>query len=107
MEQTTKLTNILRDYPNTIISLRAADLSLFARQLVVEVRQEFERDLEVKSKEATGDINLFTAEEVKQILGISDSTLYRLGKSELLVPIWVGGQRRYTYDSLNRFLERR
>lgn len=107
MEQTTKLTNILRDYPNTIISVRAEDLMLFARQVVAEVRQEFEREQETKSREVADDINLFTAEDVKQILEISDSTLYRLAKSELLVPIWVGGQRRYTYDSLNRFLERR
>ena len=99
--------NILTELPNTIVSLKAEDLGHFARQLVAEVRLEFKREQEEKSKETAEDINLLTAEEVKQILEISDSTLYRLGKSGHLVPIWVGGQRRYTYDSLNRFLEGR
>ncbi len=99
--------SILTEHPNTIVSFKAEDLGHFARQLVAEVRLELKREQEEKSKETAEDINLLTAEEVKSILDISDSTLYRLGKSGILVPIWVGGQRRYTYDSLNRFLEGR
>lgn len=99
--------SLLTELPNTIVSLKAEDLGHFARQVVAEVRQEFEREQEEKSKETVENINLLTADEVKQILDISDSTLYRLGKSEVLVPIWVGGQRRYTVDSINRYLEGR
>lgn len=102
-----KIKSILTEHPNTIVSLKAEDLGLFARQVVSEVRQEFEREQEMKTKETVDKIDLLTAEEVKAILDISDSTLYRLGKSELLVPIWVGGQRRYAKADIDHFLERR
>lgn len=98
---------ILTELPNTIVSLRAEDLEIFARQIVSDARQEFDREQKLKAKETAENMELLTAADVKSILDISDSTLYRLARSELLVPIWVGGQRRYTYDSLTRFLEGR
>lgn len=93
---------LIREHPNTMLFVSAGDLGMFARQLLTSARQEFERQKEV---EARSTEEFLTAEEVKAILGISDSTLYRFVKSGILRATWVGGQRRWRKHDLEMFLK--
>ena len=100
-----ELTTVISEHPNTIICLKAGDLGLFARELAAEFHQTAEQ-IAQKNKEASRE-SLLDAEEVQAFLGISYSTLYRLSKAKILVPIWVGGQRRWRQSELERYLRRR
>lgn len=92
-ERTLDLLEILREFPDTTINVRAGDLAHFARQLLDEAMQEsrHKRAVDILDK---GD-ELLTSEMVKGILQISDSTLYRLAKAKILTPIYVGRQKRF------------
>ena len=95
--------DLIRERPNSIICVSAGDLSLFARQLLTSARQEYERRMEAEARSAE---EFLSAEEVKAILGISSSTLYRFDKSRILPATWVGGQRRWHKRDLDNFLKR-
>ena len=46
----------------------------------------------------------FTPEMVKTLLSISESTLYRMAKAKILIPVFVGGQKRYRRSDLDKIL---
>lgn len=93
---------ILREFPETSLTLHAGDLNHFARQLLAEARQEFERERAVAAQEKTEDY--LTSEMVKTLLRISESTLYRLAKTKILTPVFVGGQKRYKRSEIENLL---
>ena len=93
---------MLRERPNTMLCVSAGDLSLFARQLLTSARQEYERRMEAEARSAE---EFLSAEDVKAVLGISNSTLYRFDKSGILRATWVGGQRRWRKHDLELFLK--
>ena len=93
--------DLVRERPNTMICVSAGDLSLFARQLLTSARHEYERRMEAEARSAE---EFLSAEEVKAILGVSDSTLYRFNKSGILRATWIGGQRRWRKRDLEMFL---
>lgn len=95
---------MIRDYPGTILCLKADDLGHFADELISKSREKFLRE---RSQEESSNDKYFTADEVKKIYNISESTLYRLGKAGLLVPSMIGGQRRYSKVSLDNFAKSR
>lgn len=41
---------------------------------------------------------------VKNLLSISESTLYRMAKAKILIPVFVGGQKRYRRSDLDKIL---
>lgn len=43
-------------------------------------------------------------EMVKNLLSISESTLYRMAKAKILIPVFVGGQKRYRRSDLDKIL---
>lgn len=94
--------DLIRERPNTMICVSAGELSLFARELLTSARQEYERRMEAEARNAE---EYLSAEEVKAILGVSDSTLYRFGKSGILRATWVGGQRRWRKHDLDTLLK--
>ena len=102
MALTINILDVLRERPNTMLCVSAGDLSLFARQLLTSARQEYERRMEAEARSAE---EFLSAEEVKAILGISNSTLYRFDKSGILRATWIGGQRRWRKHDLDTFLK--
>lgn len=93
---------ILREFPETSLTIHAGDLNHFARQLLAEARQEFERERAIAAQEKTEDY--LTSEMVKTLLRISESTLYRLAKTKILTPVFVGGQKRYKRSDIEKLL---
>lgn len=102
MALTINILDLIREHPNTMLCVSAGDLSQFARQLLSSARQEFERQMEAEARSAE---EFLTAEEVKTILGVSDSTLYRFNRSGILRVTWVGGQRRWRKHDIDTFLQ--
>ena len=96
------LIELIKQCPDTTISIGAAELGMFAKQLIAEARREFERE---RAAIEAGKAEVYLeAEDVKQMLKVSDSTLYRFNKSEILCPVWVGGQKRYRRSDIDRIV---
>lgn len=100
---TLDLMELLSRCPNATVNVQASDLCVFARKLIAETRQEFER--ERAAIEAGKAETYQEPEAVKAALKISESTLYRWAKSKILVPIWMGGQKRYRQSDIDRLVQ--
>ena len=73
-----------------------------ARELLAEARQDFERERAAIAEGKTEEY--LTPEMVKTLLRISESTLYRMAKAKILIPVFVGGQKRYRRSDLDKIL---
>lgn len=88
--------------PGLIISVSVADLVEANNQLITDTKRELELSI-ARRDNAT----FLTREKVMEKLSIAPSTLWRWQKSGYLVPINVGGQRRYKSTDINDILEGR
>lgn len=102
MDMKLDLFEILREFPETTLSVHAGDLGHFARELLAEARQDFERERAAIAEGKTEEY--LTPEAVKSLLSISESTLYRMAKAKILIPVFVGGQKRYRRSDLYKIL---
>lgn len=92
--------SIARECPGTILSVKADDLIAANNQLVERILQEnAKRDQEKES------LSYLTREMVLSKLSIGPTTLWRWAKTGYLVPINIGGQRRYKSTDINDILE--
>ena len=104
MDKTLDLLELLRVFPEANLTVHAGDLGHFARQLLAEARQDFQRERTVIAEGKAEEY--LTPEMVKTMLKISESTLYRMAKAEILIPVYVGGQKRYRRSDLDKLLEK-
>ena len=101
-EKTLDLFELLREFPEANLTVHAGDLGHFARELLAEARQDFERERAAIAEEKKEEF--LTPEMVKTLLRISESTLYRMAKAKILIPVFVGGQKRYRRSDLDKIL---
>ena len=101
-EKTLDLFELLREFPEANLTVHAGDLGHFARELLAEARQDFERERAAIAEEKKEEY--FTPEMVKTLLSISESTLYRMAKAKILIPVFVGGQKRYRRSDIDKIL---
>ena len=95
------ISEIAEAAPDVTFHVHARDLEHFGKHLLSASRAEFAQQQASLHKEVLEP--LFSAEEVKAAWKISDSTLYRWSK-DFLVPILVGGEKRYRKQDLDRIL---
>ena len=84
----------------TILQISKKELRSELRAIVKELRAE---ERERANEEAANQ--LLTADEVVQMLKISNVTLWRWAKSEYLVPIFIGGARKYRASDVQAIIE--
>lgn len=101
-EKTLDLFELLREFPEANLTVHAGDLGYFARELLAEARQDYERERAAIAEEKKEEY--LTPEMVKTLLRISESTLYRMAKAKILIPVFVGGQKRYRRSDLDKIL---
>lgn len=78
MDMKLDLFELLREFPEATLTVHAGDLGHFARELLAEARQDFERERAAIAEGKTEEY--LTPEMVKTLLRISESTLYRMAK---------------------------
>ena len=102
MDMKLDLFELLREFPEANLTVHAGDLGHFARELLAEARQDFERERAAIAEGKTEEY--LTPEMVKTLLRISESTLFRMAKAKILVTVFVGGQKRYRRSDLDKIL---
>lgn len=95
-----KLLELVESHPDVIISIRAADLLAANEELIKRTRQELEQLITDANTETYP-----SAKKVAELLDVDKSTLWRWAKVGYLVPINVGGKRRYRMSDVKRILE--
>ena len=91
---------LAKEAPGTIIAVRADDLVEANNRLIDQVRADLEMELAERNT-----ATLLTREMVLEQLNVSTTTLWRWEKRGYLIPVEVGGQRRYKSTDIKRILE--
>lgn len=94
------LLRIARECPGVIVSLTVEDLVSANERLIAETKRELEESITRKNQ-----VTFLSREQVLERLNVAPSTLWRWQKSGYLVPINVGGQRRYKSCDIDEILE--
>jgi len=97
---TTNLIQAAKECPDLVVSIKLGDLMEANTLLIANVKSELEQTIADQNAET-----YLSRDKVKEILEIGDTTLWRWQKSGYLVPINVGGKRRFRKSDINRILE--
>lgn len=84
-----------------IIQLDREDLRAELQSIFHAMQVEAEAQATEKAKEC-----LFTPEEAAKMLSVSSVTMWRWQKNEYLVPVYVGGKKRYRNSDIVRIIEK-
>lgn len=94
-----KLLELAEERRNIIISISLSDLIECNEELIRRTKIELEQQITDAASETYPSIK-----KVAEILDVDKSTLWRWAKSGYLVPIEIGGKRRYRMSDVNRIL---
>ena len=97
---TTDLITIAKQCPDLVVSIKLGDLVEANTLLIAEVKQQLEQTITDQNAETYP-----SREKVMEMLDVSQATMWRWQKSGYLVPINVGGKRRYRMSDVKRILE--
>ena len=96
----TDLITIAKQCPDLVVSIKLGDLVEANNLLIAEVKQQLEQTITDANAETYP-----SREKVMEMLDVSQATMWRWQKSGYLVPINVGGKRRYRMSDVKRILE--
>lgn len=99
-EEKISITEIARMYPNLTISLTYTELVEAFRDILIEENLKNK----LLSQENTTDV-LLTEEQVKSMLNVSHSTLWRWGNNDYLVAVSIGRKKRYKQSDVEKILK--
>ncbi len=96
----TNLIELVRECPSLQITITLGELVEANNLLIAEAKRELEQIITDQNTETYP-----SREKVMELLGISETTLWRWNKIGYLVPINIGGKRRYKMSDVRRILE--
>jgi hypothetical protein len=94
------LLELAKSFPDMMVSVKLSDLVEANTLLIAEAKNELEQMIADQNAETYP-----SREKVMEILDVSQATLWRWQKSGYLVPLNVGGKRRYRMSDIKRILE--
>lgn len=93
------LVQVAKQCPDLVVSIKLGDLVEANTLLIAETKRELEQLITDQNTETYP-----SREKVMELLDISETTLWRWNKIGYLVPINVGGKRRYRMSDIQRIL---
>ena len=93
---------LAKECPSVTISLKAGELIEAVEYCVQATRKELEQQITDSNAETYPSI-----EKVAKMLDVDKSTLWRWSKRNYLVPIEIGGKRRYRMSDVKKILEKK
>ncbi|WP_462352934.1 helix-turn-helix domain-containing protein [Alistipes timonensis] len=93
------LITLAKACPDAIISVKVSDLIEANEVLVARTKEQLEQIITDQATETYP-----SREKVAELLDVDLSTLWRWAKRGLLVPIEIGGKRRYKMSDVRRML---
>ena len=99
-EEKISITEIANKYPNLSISVTYSELVEAFRNILIEENLKNK----LLSQENTTDV-LLTEEQVKKMLNVSHSTLWRWGNNEYLPAVSIGRKKTYRQSDVEKILK--
>lgn len=96
----TDLINLAKECPGLQVTISLSDLIEANTMLIADTKKELEQLITDEKSETYP-----SREKVMEMLDVSQSTLWRWQKAGYLVPLNVGGKRRYKMSDVRRILE--
>ena len=93
------LIELAKACPEAIISVKVGDLIEANEALIAQTKEELEQLITDQTAETYP-----SRQKVAEILDVDLSTLHRWAKRGLLVPLEIGGKRRYKMSDVRRML---
>lgn len=98
------LREMANEYPDMCVTIRLGDLMAANEDLIRKVRQEVEA--EIQKREKTWGCKLIPKEDVMNMLGVCNTTLWRWEKVyDFLKPVRFGGKTFYREPDINAIIE--
>lgn len=94
------LVQLAKECPGIMVTISVADLVEANNRLIAECLNAIDGERQKKDNET-----LMSREDVVKRLNISETTLWRWGKNGYLVPVNVGGIRRYKSTDIDAIAE--
>jgi hypothetical protein len=91
-------------YPGATLTFRVEKFDQFLHHMQKLVRDEFER--EQKAIRSNNEETFYSFKHVANMLDISTRTLNRWQAQGYLVPVMIGGQRRYRRSDIEKIINR-
>ena len=98
---TKNVIELAKRYPGITVSVGLGELMELVNYCIQTTRRELEQMITDANTETYP-----SPDQVAKILGVDLSTLWRWRKKNYLVPIEVGGKRRYRMSDINKILEK-
>ena len=96
----TNLVQLAKDCPDLVVSIKLGDLMEANTILIADTKRELEQLITDQNAETYP-----SRDKVMELLGVCEATLWRWAKNGYLVPLNVGGKRRYRMSDVKRILE--
>ena len=96
----TSIIELAKQCPELTVSIKVHDLVEGLNILIGNVKSELEQTISDQQAET-----YLSRDKVMETLGISSATLWRWQKIGYLIPLPVGGKRRYRMSDVNRILD--
>ena len=90
--------NVLK-YDNFSVTVGFDDLKMIVKEIIEDTKRELE-DLVTAQKSET----YVSRQRACEMLDVAASTMYRWSKRKYLVPVTVGGKKRYKMSDINNLL---
>ena len=97
-----EIVKLSEQYPGIVVSISVAELIGAIDYCVQTTRKELEQQITDANTETYP-----STDRVAEILDVDKSTLWRWKKNGYLVPIEIGGKRRYKMSDVKRILNGR
>ena len=94
------LVQLVKECPNLQVTITLGELMEANTLLIADTKRELEQLITDANTETYP-----SREKVMGMLGVSEATLWRWAKNGYLVPLNVGGKRRYRMSDVKRILE--
>ncbi|MBK5722177.1 helix-turn-helix domain-containing protein [Dysgonomonas sp. Marseille-P4677] len=94
------LKEILSSGTNVTLAISANDLREWHKEVIADTKRELEKAVIAEKAE-----HYIDAKQVTELLNIDLSTLWRWEKRKYLIPVKVGGKRRYKMSEVKSLIE--
>lgn len=95
------IVELAKQYPELNLTVKAGELVEVIDYCVNKTRKELEQQITDANTETYP-----SPDQVAKILDVNKSTLWRWQKAGYLIPIEIGGKRRYKMSDIKKILEK-
>lgn len=91
--------SMMKDGANITVAITLEDLKQFYNEVIANTKRELEAEIAEDKSE-----RYLSIKQACEMLGVDPSTLWRWRKRNYLVPVEIGGKRRYRLSEIRRML---